>query len=86
MQPLNEALSIMVVGMITVFFILFLIVLIGNLIIRFSNKYIPEEVVAVKSKKAVVSSDNTLKAIEAAIDVITKGRGKITNIKKISSH
>lgn len=83
MQPLNEALSIMAVGMITVFFILFLIILIGNIIIRFSNRYLPEEATVVKTKKATVSSDNTLKAIEAAIDVITKGRGKVTNIKKL---
>jgi len=83
MQPLNEALSIMAVGMITVFFILFLIILIGNLIIRLSNRYLPEEATVVKTKKRTASSDNTLKAIEAAIDVITKGRGKITNIKKL---
>lgn len=83
MQPLNEALSIMAVGMITVFFILFLIILIGNLIIRLSNRYLPEEATVVKTKKVNASSDNTLKAIEAAIDVITKGRGKITNIKKL---
>lgn len=83
MQPLNEALSIMAVGMITVFFILFLIILIGNLIIRLSNRYLPEEATVVKTKKVTASSDNKLKAIEAAIDVITKGRGKITNIKKL---
>ncbi|MDD2284585.1 MAG: OadG family protein [Paludibacter sp.] len=83
MQPLNEAILIMAVGMITVFFILFLIVLIGDLIIRLSNKYLPEEAVAVKAKKTGTSSDNTMKAIEAAIDVITNGRGKVTNIKKI---
>ena len=83
MQPLNEAFSIMAVGMITVIFILFLIILIGNLIIRFSNKYLPEELVAVKVKKTSGTSDNTFKAIEAAINLITKGKGKVTNIKKL---
>ncbi|MDO9633650.1 MAG: oxaloacetate decarboxylase [Paludibacter sp.] len=83
MQPLNEAFSIMAVGMITVIFILFLIILIGNLIIRLSNKYLPEELVAVKVKKTSGTSDNTFKAIEAAIDLITKGKGKVTNIKKL---
>lgn len=83
MQPLNEALSIMAVGMITVFFILFLIILIGNLIIRLSNRYLPEEATVVKTKKTAGSSESTLKAIEAAIDVITKGKGKVTNIKKL---
>ena len=83
MQPLNEAFSIMAVGMITVIFILFLIILIGNLIIRLSNKYLPEEIVAVKVKKTSGTSENTFKAIEAAIDLITKGKGKVTNIKKL---
>jgi oxaloacetate decarboxylase (Na+ extruding) subunit gamma len=83
MQPLNEAFSIMIVGMITVIFILLLIVLIGDLLIRLSNKYLPEEIVEIKTKKTVEPSDNTYAAISAAIDIVTKGRGKATNIKKI---
>ncbi|MDD3321991.1 MAG: OadG family protein [Paludibacter sp.] len=83
MQPLNEAVSIMIVGMITVFFILFAIVLIGNLIITLSNKYLPEEVAVVKIKKTNEPSNNTYAAIEKAIDLVTKGKGKVTNIKKI---
>lgn len=83
MEPINEAISIMFVGMITVFFILYLIVLIGNVIIRLSNKYLPEEVVAVKVKKNNEPSNHTYAAIAAAIDIVTKGKGKVTNIKKI---
>lgn len=83
MQSLNEALTVMVVGMITVFFILFLIVLIGNLIIRLSNRYLPEDQGAVKSEKNKRSQDNTMKAIETAIHLITGGKGQITNIKKL---
>ena len=83
MEPINEAISIMFVGMITVFFILFLIVGIGNVIIRLSNKYLPEEVVAIKVNKSSEPSNNTYKAIEAAIEIATKGKGKVTNIRKI---
>jgi oxaloacetate decarboxylase gamma subunit len=83
MQPLNEALSIMIVGMITVMLILFLIVFIGDLIIRLSNKYLPEEIVETKVKKTGEPSNNTYLAIAAAIDKVTEGRGKATNIKKI---
>jgi len=83
MQPINEAISIMFVGMITVFFILFLIVGIGNFIIRLSNKYLPEEVAVTKVKKTNEPSNNTLAAITAAIDIATQGKGKVTNIKKI---
>lgn len=83
MEPINEAISIMFVGMITVFFILFLIVGIGNVIIRLSNKYLPEEVAIIKAKKSNEPSNNTYAAIAAAIDIATKGKGKVTNIKKL---
>lgn len=86
MQPLNEAFSIMAVGMITVIFILFLIILIGNIIILFSNKYLPEETKGVKAGKSRgIDSPDAHKVIEAAIDLITKGKGKVINIKKIHS-
>lgn len=81
MQPINEAVSIMLVGMITVFFILFLIVWIGNVIIRLSNKYLPEVIVV--TKKKIEPVDNTYAAIQAAIELVTKGQGKATNIKKV---
>jgi oxaloacetate decarboxylase gamma subunit len=83
MQPINEAVSIMIVGMITVFFILFLIVGIGNLIIRLSNKYLANEEVPLKKIKNSEPSNNTYAAIAAAIDIATKGKGKVTNIRKI---
>lgn len=83
MEPINEATSIMFVGMITVFFILFLIVFIGNVIIRLSNRYLPEVEPLIKSKKQNEPSDNTYAAIAAAIDQVTGGRGKVTDIKKL---
>lgn len=83
MQPINEAISIMFVGMLTVFFILFLIVVIGNTIVRLSNKYLPEEVVPLKATKSNSPSNNTLAAISTAIEIATGGKGKVTNIKKL---
>ena len=83
MQPINEAVSIMFVGMITVFFILVFIVLIGTLIINFSNKYLPEEVIPQKITKASQPTDNTFAAISAAIALATQGKGKVTNITKL---
>ncbi len=83
MHTINDSLAIMAVGMITVFVILFLIVWVGNLIIRFSNKYLPEEKKPEKAKKQATPSDNVYAAISAAINVLTNGKGKVTNIKKI---
>ena len=83
MSPLNEALIITAVGMVTVFFILFLIVFVGNLLIRFCNKYLPEEVRVKKPDKSGDHTPQIHQAIEAAIDVFTKGKGKVTNIRKL---
>lgn len=81
MNPINEALLITVIGMITVFFILFLIILIGNVIIRFANKYLPEEQTIKKVNRP--RTDSMFPVIEAAIDTFTKGKGKATNIRKL---
>ena len=80
MDTLAEAFSILVVGMITVFFILYMIVVIGDVIIRLSNRYLPEVVHAPKRKSN--TSDSTHAAIEAAISLVTQGTGKATNITK----
>ncbi len=83
MSPINEALIITAVGMITVFFILFLIIFIGNLLIRFANKYLPEEVAVKKTSRTNNDAPQIYQAIEAAIGVFTKGKGKATNIRKL---
>lgn len=41
MENLNEALSLLAVGMIMVFIILSLVVVIGNVVIRLTNRYVP---------------------------------------------
>jgi oxaloacetate decarboxylase (Na+ extruding) subunit gamma len=84
MQPLNEAVSIMIVGMVTVMFILFSIVMIGNVIIKLTNKYIPEVVPVVK-KNPDEPAANTRQAITAAVNLVTKGKGKVTSITKLKA-
>ena len=83
-QSLSNALAVMIVGMVTVFLILWLVVLIGNGLIRLTNKFWPESETAKKEiKTTAVSSDGTIAAIVAAVDVVTKGKGKITKITKL---
>ena len=86
MNEFSIALELLGVGMITVFIILALVVLIGNLIIRFVNKYIPEE--AAKVTPAVVGQKNglnpkTMAAIVSAVNIVTSGKGKVSKIEKI---
>lgn len=82
-ENLNNAFSLMVVGMITVFLILLLVVLIGNLLIRITNRYWPlPEGPGKKGGGPKAINSGTLTAIVAAVEVVTAGRGSITKIDR----
>ncbi|GET23617.1 OadG family protein [Prolixibacter denitrificans] len=77
------AFKLLGVGMITVFLILFLVVVFGNVIIRLVNKYFPEAEKVLPSNTGEGISRKKLAAITAAVNIATKGKGKITNIEKL---
>ena len=80
------ALQLMGIGMITVFIILSLVVLIGNLIIRFVNKYFPEEIskkVETVAEKAAGFNRKKMAAIVSAVKVVTEGKGQVTKVEKL---
>lgn len=82
------ALQLMVVGMLTVFCILIIVILLGTALIKLVNKYAPEEVQAKKSvaaaNNAVQQVDATVKAvIDAAVAQITGGKGRASKITKL---
>lgn len=86
MGEIGLALQLMATGMITVFVILGLVVVIGNLIIRFVNKYLPEEEI----KKAMPIVDfqedigkKKIAAIVSAVRIVTEGKGHISKIEKL---
>ncbi|WP_423129009.1 OadG family protein [Gaoshiqia sp. Z1-71] len=85
MSDIGIALEMMGVGMITVFIILSLVVAIGNLIIRFVNKYLPEEIsqkVQQAAGKAPGLNPKKVAAIVSAVKIVTEGKGHVTNIEK----
>lgn len=78
----------MVVGMLTVFCILIIVILLGSLLIKLVNKFAPEEVQAKKSvataNNAIQQVDATVKSvIDAAVSQITGGKGHVTKITKL---
>ena len=79
MENLNEALSLLAVGMIMVLLILFLVVVIGNVVIHLTNRYIPV------AQKSVGKSANSKKVavITAVADLITQGDGRVDSIHRI---
>lgn len=85
MSDLGLALQLMGIGMITVFIILALVVFIGNVIIRFVNKYLPEEVskqVRLAASPAGEISRKKVAAIISAVKIVTEGKGHVTKIEK----
>lgn len=85
MENLNTALLLMIVGMSTVFAILLIVIYLGKGLIALVNKYAPEEIVPARSAPNGPASipGNILAAINAAVTVVTQGKGKVEKIEKI---
>ena len=79
MDQLSTAFTLLGIGMITVFVVLSLVVITGNILIRTVNRFIPEEV----SVQPPSSSDDSgaIAAITAAVEIVTQGQGRITKIE-----
>jgi len=74
----------MIIGMITVFVILSLVVLLGKFLIAFVNKWFPlQEFKSVSGPAFSGIGPKKVAAILAAVEVITKGRGNVTSVKKL---
>ncbi len=92
MDPtITKALLLLVVGMVTVFVILLLVVLSGKILIRIINRYFPlpewESRPATKPIRPFAPDTEMdhkrIAAIIAAVELVTGGKGKITGIKHI---
>ena len=86
-ENINLALQLLLVGMVTVFFILGIVVGIGKLLIFSVNKFSPAP--AVVPKRAVRRNSNTVPSehvavLASVIDLVTENKGTLKSIKKIS--
>jgi len=74
---------LMAVGMTTVFTILALVVLGGKLTILVTNRLAPvSEAVVVRRMSSTSTETAKIAAITAAVESVTDGKGKISEIKK----
>lgn len=89
MENLPEAFKLLVVGMLTVFCILLIVIYFGKLLISLVNKFAPEEAApaaktaSVKGPSATPVDAQTMSIIQAAISQITGGKGKVTKVEKL---
>lgn len=98
-ENLSEAFIILAVGMITVFIILSLVVLTGQILIRITNRYAPPSPIKNSENSSHIQSSSTtplashptstfnkkkLAAIVGAVEHLTLGKGRIEKIEKIN--
>jgi oxaloacetate decarboxylase gamma subunit len=79
----NQAWILLGVGMLTVFAVLMFVVLIGNSIILFINRFFPGTGLATIEKSIQGSLETSkIAAVVAAVKQVTGGRGNVIDIKK----
>lgn len=80
----QEALMLLGVGMVTVTLILWMVVLVGNGIILFVNRFFPTlEDATRKSLPSMAPTDlSKVAAISAAVKWVNQGKGQIVKIEK----
>lgn len=82
---MSEVLKLILTGMGTVFFILIMVVILGNVIIRITNMLAPVVQVAPASKQRSTEIEPAkLAAIVSAVETVTIGKGKVTFVEKLS--
>lgn len=80
---MNEALSLLIVGMIMVFLILFLVVIVGNVVVQITNRYLPEVQKTDEGDGGLQgASPKKIAVLAAVVDLITQGEGRIDKIQK----
>lgn len=85
---MGDALQLLVVGMLTVFMILLIVIFLGKGLIALVNKFAPAEQVPQKKVTAmgggVSAVDAQTKAIiAAAVSQLTGGKGQVSKIEKV---
>lgn len=87
MDNLGFGVQLMIVGMVTVFLILLIVINFGGLLIKVVNKWAPEEVVAPKKGAAAAQpaavDANTMAILQAAVSQLTGGKGHVASARKI---
>ena len=77
-----EASSLMLIGMVTVFAALLIVIFLGGLLIKVVNRFFPEEAKPVAQKVQAIDA-NVQEAINKAIMAISGGKKQAQKIEKL---
>jgi oxaloacetate decarboxylase gamma subunit len=83
---MNIGITLMIVGMVTVFAVLLIIIFLSNQLIRIVNRVAPDEEAksAVKTVKAVGAiAPDVMEAIRLTVAKITEGKGTVAEVKAV---
>jgi len=83
MDPnIQIGLQLLLVGMLSVFFILGVVVGLGKLLILLVNKYAPQVIDHRITKKDTIAQKHVV-VLSSVVDLVTQGTGVIKSIKKV---
>lgn len=87
MEHLGIGLQLMIVGMLTVFAILLIVIFGGKLLIKVVNAIAPEEVAAAKKTVAAGNSGavdpSTMAVLQEVVKQLTGGKGRVESAKRV---
>lgn len=84
MSNIGLGLELMLIGMSSVFVILIIVILLGKLMIKVTNRFSVEETAAAKPAAAASAiSSETRSIIEATVRELTGGKGTVKEIVKL---
>lgn len=84
MESLSIGLTLMLIGMVTVFCILLLVIYTSKLLIILVNKFAPEEQTHAKAEKKAVAVDGvTMDVIRATVSQLTGGKGSVASVERL---
>ena len=87
MEHMTLGLQLLIVGMLTVFAILLIVIFGGKLLIKYVNMVAPEEVASAKKKLATTATGvvdpSTMAILQEVVKQITGGKGRLESAKKV---
>ncbi len=83
-EEIVSGFSLLVIGMVTVLTILTLVVISGNVLILLVNKYFPGRHGANDTASTSLIDNKILSVIISAVEIVTRGKGKVKQVKKIN--
>ncbi len=82
MEDLKVALGLSLIGLIGAFVGIYMVILIGEFLIRLTNRFLPVKESSDGRFGGSMAHTKKLAAIIAAVDTVTRGKGKINSIQQ----